>query len=148
MPSSAKLEVCRVFGERVAVEQGRALAAIAWRAAEQRVLAAFAIARQVSERPIRLGHAGIVLLDAPAHFRDQRLLQRLGRPEHRLGIAVLCLEIGPDVGIEHSGVTQHLLPLLVLEPGIVVRQLDAVKRALERTFARDGRHGGRVLQAH
>ena len=52
------------------------LAAIARGAAEHLMLAALAEFAQIGERTIRRGHAGIVLLDPPAHLRDQRLLQR------------------------------------------------------------------------
>ena len=51
------------------------VAAVARHAAEQFVLAALAEFAQIGEGPIRRGHAGIVLLDPPAHFLDQRLLQ-------------------------------------------------------------------------
>src|SRR5262245_761803 len=57
MPRAAELEVRRAFGELIAVEERRALAAVARRATDQRVLAAVAIARQIGEWPVRLGHA-------------------------------------------------------------------------------------------
>src|SRR5262245_59279878 len=145
MPRAAELEVRRAFGQLIAVEERRALAAVARPTTDQRLLAAFAIARQVGERPVRLRHAGIVLFDAPAHFGDQRLLQRRAGPEHRFGMAVLRLQIGPDVRIEQRRVAQDLLPSRVLQPGIVVGERDAVERLRERTSRREGRLAGRVL---
>ena len=143
MPGLAEVEVGRPFGQLIAVEQDPDVVPvappIAWRAADQPVLAALAIFPEIGERAVGLGHARIVFLDAPAHLGDQRLLQRLGRPENRLGVTVLRLQVRPDVGIEPRRVAQDLLPVCVLQPGIVVGERDAVERALKRTPARDGR---------
>ena len=135
----AEIEILRRLGQRVAVEDDLGIAAVARRAADQLVLAALAIFPEIGERTVRLRHARIVLLDAPAHLGDQRLLQRLHRPEDRLGVAVLRLQVRPDVGIEQRRIAQHLLPVVVLQPGIVVRERDAMDRAPRRTSGRDGR---------
>ena len=126
MARAAELEIVMGLGELVAVEHDVRLAAVARPAAEQFVLAALAELAEVGERTVRRRHAGIVLLDPPAHLRDQRLLQGGGMAEQALGIAVLGLEIAADVGIEDRGIAQHLLPVRVLQPGIVVRDGDAV----------------------
>ncbi|MET4602231.1 hypothetical protein ABIB90_001698 [Bradyrhizobium sp. JR4.1] len=76
VPAAAEFEICVVLGERIAVEHDVALAAIAWHAAEQLVLAAFAEFAEIGEGTIRRRHAGIVLLDPPPHLAHQRLLKR------------------------------------------------------------------------
>src|SRR5258708_38125178 len=100
MARLAEIEILRGCGERVAVEHEPTLAAVAWRTADQLVLATFAILPEIGIGPIRCGHAGIVLLDAPPHLAHQGLLQRLGWSEDSFGVAVLGLEIGPDVRTE------------------------------------------------
>src|SRR5216683_7050434 len=138
MPRVAEIEIFRRLGQGIAVKDDLGLAAVARRAADQLVLATLAIPPEVSERPVRLRHARIVFLDAPAHLGDQRLLQRLRRRENRLGMAVLRLQVRPYAGIEQRRVAQHLLPVVVLQPGIVVREGDTMECALERTSGRDG----------
>jgi hypothetical protein len=64
------------------------VAAIARRAAEHFMLPALAEFSQIGKRAVRRRHAGIVLLDPPAHFRDQLLLQRRGVAEQALGVVV------------------------------------------------------------
>jgi hypothetical protein len=128
MARAAEIEVRQALGHGVAVEQHLDLAAIARCASDRFVLAAGIELPEIGERPVRLWHARIVFLDAATHFVDQRLLQPLQRPEKRLGVSVLGLEIGPDIGIEQGGVAQHLLPVGVLQPGIVVDHRDAMHR--------------------
>ena len=138
VPAAAELEIFVVLGERIAVEHDVALAAVARHAAEQLVLAAFAELAEIGERSVRRRHAGIVLLDPAAHLAHQRLLQGCGVAEQALGVAVLFIEIFADVGIEHRGIAQHLLPFLVLQPGIVVGHGDAVLREGMRPARGDG----------
>ena len=126
MPRAAELEIAVGGRQRVAVEHDLHVAAIARGAAEHLVLAAFAEFPQIGERAVRRRHAGIVLLDPPAHLRDQLLLQRRGVAEQALGVVVLGFEILPDIGVEDRGVAQHLLPFGVLQPRIIVRHRDAV----------------------
>ena len=121
-------------------------------AADQRMLATLAMAGVVSERPIGLGHRGVVLADASAHLGDQGLAQGGGAAQRRLGIGVLGVEIGADVGGERRGVLQHGPPVLGLEPREGI--LDAPAEEFEgvRTFLRLGRRGrqseGRGLEGH
>ena len=93
MPRAAELEIFVIGRERVAVENDFDIAAVARHAAEQFVLAAFAEFAQIGERAVRRRHAGIVFLDAAAHFRDQRLLQAGGVAEQAFGVVVLGFEI-------------------------------------------------------
>ena len=112
--------------QRVAVEDDFDIAAVARHAAEQFVLPAFAELAHIGERPVRRRHAGIVLLDAATHFRNQRLLQAGGVAEQAFGVVVLGFEIGADIRIEHRGIAQHLLPVGVLQPRIIICDGDAV----------------------
>ena len=137
VPPPAELEEGRALGEFVAVEDDLQVAAVARRAADQLVLAALPVLPQVGERSVGLRHALVVLLDAPTHLADQGLLQSLRRFEQGLGMTVLGLEVLPDVGIEHRRIAQHLLPVGVLQPGIVVEQRDAMQGARRRTAGRD-----------
>lgn len=137
MARAAELEVVGGLCQCVAVEDDLDVAAAARRAADQLVLATVSELPQIGEGPVRRGYAQIVLLDSAAHFRDQRLLQRLRRRQQRLGIGVFGLEIGPDIRIKQGRVAQHLLPLLVLQPGIVVSDRDAMQRASRGAPRRD-----------
>ena len=126
MAGAAELEVGEAFGELVAVEQQLHIAAIARHPAKLFMLAAFAVFAKVGKGTIRRGHAGIVFLDAAAHFRNQLLLQSGGVAEQALGIGILRFEIFSDIWIQHRRVVQHLLPVGVLQPGVIVGYGDAV----------------------
>ena len=139
MPRAAELEVFMIGRELVAVEDDLDIAAVARHAAEQFVLAAFAEFAHIGERPVRRRHAGIVFLDAAAHFRNQRLLQAGGVAEQAFGVVVLGFEIASDIRIEHRRVAQHLLPVGVLQPRIIVGNRDAVGREGMRPARRDRR---------
>ena len=141
MPAAAELEIVVPGRKLVAVEHDLDLAAVARHAAEHFVLAALAEFSEIGEGTVRRRHAGIILLDPPAHFRDQRLLQGGGVAEQAFGVAVLGLEIVPDIRIQQRGIAQHLLPVGILQPGIVVRDRDAVGGEGMRTTRR---HRGRL----
>ena len=138
MPRAAELEIFVVRGQRVAVEHDLHVAAVARRAAEHFMLPALAELAQIGERAVRRGHAGIVFLDPPAHFRDQLLLQGGGVAEQALGVVVLGFQIFPDIRVQDRGIAQHLLPSGVLQPGIVVGHGDAVRGEGMRAARRDG----------
>src|SRR4051794_22068152 len=104
MARAAELEIVMGLGEFVAVEHDVGVATIARRAAEHLVLTALAEFSEIGEWTVRRRHAGIILLDPPAHLRDQRLLQAGGVAEQALGIAVLGFEISADFGIEDRGI--------------------------------------------
>ena len=116
-----------MLGQRIAIEDGLHLAAVARRAADLLVLTALAELPEIGEWTIRRRHAGIVLLDPAAHLHDQNLLQVLRWRQQCLGVLVLGLEIGADVGIEKRRIAQNLLPLFILQPGIVVFDGDPVE---------------------
>jgi hypothetical protein len=110
------------------------------------MLAALAEFPQISIRAIRRRDAGIVFLDAAAHFRNQLGLQRRRAAEQALGIGVLGLQIGADLRLQHAGIAQHLLPFGILQPGIVIGHSDAVGREGMRMTRRNRRgHGGCLL---
>ncbi len=137
MPAAAEPEIVVCLGELIAVEHDMALAAVPRHAAEQLVLSALAEFAEIGKRTVRRGHAGIVFLDPPAHLLDQCLLQESRVAEQAVGIGVLRFKILPDVGIKDLGVAQHLLPVLVLQPGIVVGHGNAVAGKGMRPARRD-----------
>jgi len=90
------------------------------------MLAAVAEFAQIRIRTVRRRHAGIVFLDPPAHFRNQRLLQAGCVAEQPFGVVVFGFEISTDIRVQDAGIAQHHLPVGILEPGIVVDDGDAV----------------------
>ena len=84
------------------------------------------IGRIIGVRPIGCGHRGIVFLDAALHLGEQLLLQRRRVGHHRFVIGVLALEEVADVLRQQRGIVHHLLPVVGLQPVIVVALLVAV----------------------
>ena len=78
------------------------------------------IADIIVPRAVGGGDGAIVLLDPALHFGEQLGLQGLRALEHIGGVGVLSDEMLADIGAKHFGVAQHLLPVLVLHPGIVI----------------------------
>jgi S1-C subfamily serine protease len=117
----ADVEIGLARGQRRLVQQHLlAVVASARPPGVDRVLGPGVIADVVVPRPVRGGDRGVVLLDATPHLGEQLRLQRLGARQHRLGVGVLGLQVRPDVGAQRLRVAQHLLPVVVLHPGIVV----------------------------
>ena len=114
MPRAAELEIFMVRRKLIAIEHDFDRAAVARNAAEHLVLTALAEFAQIGIGPIRRGHAGIVLLDPPAHFRNQGLLQAGSMAEQAFGIVVFRFEISADIGVQDRGIAQHFLPVLIL----------------------------------
>ncbi len=86
----------------------------------QWVLGAGVEADEVVERAVRHGRGGVVLLDPALHLLEQLGLQRLGRGHHRRGVGVLRLQVRADLRLQRLGVEQHLAPVVVAQPGVVV----------------------------
>ncbi len=126
MAGAAELEVVVVGCKLVAIQHDLDLAAVARRPAEQFVLASLAVLAQIRVRTIRRRHAGIVFLDPPAHFRNQRLLQTGGVAEQAFGVVVFGLEIFANIGVQNRRIAQHFLPVRILQPGIVIGHGDAM----------------------
>ena len=122
------------------------LPAVARLAADERVLAALAVAGRVGEGAVDLRHGPVVLLDAAAHFGDDLLAQRRRAGEHRLRKRVLGLEVGPDPRRQDGRVPEHVHPVGGLEPGEIVAQPHAVDFELAR-LGKDRRLGRWQLQA-
>src|SRR4029450_10265377 len=106
MPRAAELEIFVAGCQRVAVEHDLHIPAIARRAPEHFMLPALAKLPQIGKRAVRRRYAGIILLDPPAHFRDQFLLQGRGVAEQALGVVVLGFEIFPNIRVQDRGVAQ------------------------------------------
>ncbi len=105
------------------------------------MLAPGRIAGVVLEGAVGLGDRGVVGLDAALHLLEQLVLQRLARRQQRLGVGVLSLQVGPDVRLERGGIAQHLAPVVVLHPGIVVHPRPAELFDTPGFLARDGGRG-------
>src|ERR1700739_5045024 len=97
MPRAAELEIVMLGREFVAVQHDRDLAAVAPGAAEHFMLSALAELAQISIGTVRRRHAGIILLDATAHFPDQHFLQACSMAEQAFGVAVFRLAIFADI---------------------------------------------------
>ena len=93
----ADAEIGMAFGELVAVNQDRFLAARARTPAEERLLAAGYVARVVVEGPVGCGYAGIVFLDPPLHFLEQRCLQSLRILHYGGRVGVFRLQMRADI---------------------------------------------------
>jgi hypothetical protein len=139
MPRAAELEIFVGYGEFVAIENDLGIAALARAASEQFVLPALTELAQVSVDAVGRGHAGIVFLDAPAHFLDQPLLQRRGMAKQALGVGVFGFQIFTDIRIQDRRIAQHLLPVFILQPRIIVDDRNAVGGESVRAARRDRR---------
>ena len=127
--------------------QQHLLGAAATRAAGvHRVLRAGVVSGVVLPRAVGGGNGAVVLLDAAAHLGDQGGLQRLRAGEHRAGVGVLRLQVLADVGADDLRVAQHLPPVLVLHPRVVVDAHPAELLDAPGLAAGDGR-GGEVGHA-
>jgi len=142
MPAAAEPEIVAGLRKFVAVEHDLVRAAISRLAAQHFMLSALAEFVEIGVRPVGRRYAGIVFLDAAAHLRDQLLLQGPGVAEELVGVGVLGFEIAADIGIEYFGIAQHLLPVRVFQPGIVVGDGNAVHGHGMRPARRDRRGQG------
>ena len=127
VPAAAELEVFVAGGKRVAIEHDMRIAAVARHAAVHFMLSALAEFAQIRIGTVRRRHAGIVLLDPAAHFLDQLLLQVGGVAEQAFGVVILGFEVLADICIQDRRIAQHLLPVGVLQPGIVVDKGNTVR---------------------
>ena len=117
----ADLEEGLALGKRVFVQQHLFAAVLAAGAARvQRMLGPDLVADIIVPGAVGGRDAGIVLLDATLHLGEQLRLQGLGPGQHGGGVGVLGLEVFADVGAQDLGVAQHLTPVVVLHPGVVV----------------------------
>ena len=108
--------------------------------AHHRVLSSRAVAVVVHPCTVLRRNARIVLLDAPAELVEEGRAERLRGGERRVPVGVLRFEVLANVRAQHGGVAHHLLPVLVLEPGVVVGAAASVQhREGARLAGRDGR---------
>src|SRR5690606_18684363 len=118
--SGADLIVGLAFREGVLVQQDLLAFVRAARAPRvDRMLGADFVAAVVFPRTVRRRNGGVVFLDPPLHLGEQLRLQRLGGGQHGLGVGVLGLQVLADVGSENLGIAKHLLPVFVLQPGVI-----------------------------
>ena len=109
-----------VLGRSVGVQQHLLGAAAHGFAGVDGVLGSVRIAGVVDEGAVGGGDGAVVLLDPAAHLGKQLGLQVLGRGELGASVGVLRLEVGADVGTQNARVAHDLLPVLILQPGVVV----------------------------
>ncbi len=146
-----EVEVGLAAGEGVGVDQHLLLGGRRAEAAGvDRVLGPGLVADVVFELSVGRGDGGVVGLDAALHLLEQLRLQGLGPGQHGPGVGVLRLQVAADVGAEGLGIVQHLAPVLVLHPGVVVgadaaQLFDALRLARGDRRRRDGSAHGAVL---
>src|ERR1051325_2951727 len=130
MTSLCQMEISLAFGERVAVEQYLVDAAFGWNAIHQRMLAAFAVAHEVSVASVAHGHGRVVLLDAAAHFGDQPFseLRRLAKGFFR--VAVFRFQVAANFGIKDARIAHDVAPVGGAEPSVIVDQALAMNETL------------------
>ena len=126
MIRSAEIEEGLAFGLLVAVEHDGLRSAVPGLPADERVLAALTVAGEIGEGPVGLGNGGIVLLDAPAHLRDEAGLKLFRSGEGCFRIGILLLEAGADLGIENRRILENLPPVLRLQPCVIILDPDAM----------------------
>ena len=63
---------------------------------------------------------------AALHLGEEQLLQRLGLGRDALGVGILGFEMGADLGVEHSRIAHHRLPIGGAQPCVVVHPHDSV----------------------
>ena len=123
---AAQVPVGLALGLAVAVEQDRFVPAGAGPAADQRILSAGDEAGVVGEGPIGGRDGAVVLLEAAAHLAEQVVLQPARLRQLRLAVGILGIEVGADLRVEHGRLAHHVLPVVGLEPRVVVDQFDVM----------------------
>ena len=119
-------EISVRLGKRVAIKQDLLVAALARHAAVKRMLPANDETVVIGESPVGSRNPGVILFDTALHLGEQRRLELFGVGHGGLRIGILGVEIGPDLGIEQSGIAHHRLPVVGAKPGVIVNALDAV----------------------
>ena len=116
----SNLEEGLALGQVVLVQQHLLGPTFASGARMYGVLGAQGIAAVVGIGAVRRGDGAVVLLDAPLHLGEQDGLKVLRPGQHRAREGVLGVQMLADIGAQHLGIAQHLLPIVVLHPGVVV----------------------------
>ena len=81
-------------------------------AADEGMLPTLAMPGVIGECTVRLGYAAIVLADAPAHLRYQRLPQGLEIAERGFRISILSIEMFADIRWKGTRILQDVAPVL------------------------------------
>src|SRR5580704_10497466 len=106
------------------------------------MLSALVVAGIIKPRAVLAGNLGIVFLDPPAHFLDERGAQLGERCEHGPRIAVLGLDQGPNIAGQGGGGAQNLLPVRGLQPRIIVAQRNPMQGRFRAALCDSWRWGG------
>ncbi len=133
---------------RVSIEQNFLGSAGPLDAAKDRVLAALVVAGIIKPHSILAGNLGIVFLDPPAHFLDERGAQPSERREHGRRVAVLGLDHCTNIAGQGGGGAQNFLPVRGLQPPIIVAQRNPMQGSFRAALFGGwrGRGAGRPLK--
>ncbi len=152
LAGSAHFKIALAAPLRVSVEQNFLGSAGTLDAAKDGVLAALVVAGIIKPRTVFSGNFGIVFLDPPAHFLDERGAQVSERREHGPRKVVLGLDQGTDIAGQGGGIAQNLLPVRGLQPRIIVAQGNSMqgrfRAALFDSWRRRGAGSGPFKLAH
>ena len=127
---------------QIPVIENRLLTTVAHAAHIDWVFPAFPIANRVDKLAIGLGHRAVVLLDAAAHLRKQLVAEARKVISGLFVEIVFRFEIRANVHIQRCRIPEHLLPVLIPQPGVIIGAGNAVLNNLDRTFLSHRRNGG------
>src|SRR5579863_4901522 len=117
------------FGKRVQVEQQFVVGVFRVAPAEVHcVLLAFFGAREIEVTAEAIGNGQVGLLNPAEHFLIELLLKGLGTSKHGIGVSILSVEVGDNLGV-----------LLVVKPCVRVDATVVVNDVFDEMATRDGR---------
>ena len=106
--------------QRLDVEQHLRRAAPAWRTGVHGMLGALQVTGEVRVRAVGNRHRVVVVLDAALHLLVNDFLERQRVRHQAVVIGVFAQQVLADVGTQHGGVAKDLLPVVVLQPLVLV----------------------------
>ena len=116
-----------------------ALVRAARAARKDRLFSAFFVTRIIVPGAVRGGDRAVIFFDAALHLLEHLGLKGLGRGEHGFGVGVLFGQVRLDVGLNQAGIAQHLLPVIVFHPRIVINPNPALLLNTQGNFQGNGR---------
>lgn len=115
---SAEGVVIEFFGAGIHIKENLLVPTVARAACPKRMLGAIFKAAVVGPWAIRDRHGFFSRRDAPDHFLQKFFAERLHTGQHALGVGVFSLEVLGNIRAQNGRITQNLLPVLILHPGI------------------------------
>ena len=103
-------------------------------AREYRILSTGLISRGIFIIPVSRRHGTLILFDTSPHFSQQVIpkINIITRPGSRM--VVLCFQVSSNFRVKLGWVAHHVLPVFILEPGIVIESILAVMSKYLRAF--------------